>query len=86
VVQWNIDTIDWKEARSVETILSTVYSKLSPGSIILSHNNGYRIKDYLPSLIEHALEQGYRFVTVSELLLDGETEIDNNGMQKLKAA
>jgi hypothetical protein len=37
-------------------------------------------------LIEHALEQGYRFVTVSELLLDGETEIDNNGMQKLKAA
>jgi len=25
-------------------------------------------------------------VTVSELLLDGETEIDNNGMQKLKAA
>ena len=86
VVQWNIDTIDWKEARSVETILSTVYSKLSPGSIILSHNNGYRIKDYLPSLIEHALEQGYRFVTVSELLLDGETEIDNNGMQKLKSA
>jgi len=30
--------------------------------------------------------QGYRFVTVSELLLDGETEIDNNGMQILKAA
>jgi len=32
------------------------------------------------------LEQGYRFVTVSELLLDGETEIDNNGMQNMKPA
>lgn len=86
VVQWNIDTIDWKEERSVETILSTVNSKLSPGSIILCHNNGYRIKDYLPALIEHALEQGYSFKTVSELLLDGETEIDRNGMQKMKPA
>ncbi len=85
-IQWNLDTIDWKQERSAEVILNTVLPKLSPGSIILCHNNGYRIKDYLPVLIEKATEQGYTFVTMSELLLQGETTIDNNGMQKPAAA
>jgi polysaccharide deacetylase family sporulation protein PdaB len=83
-IQWNLDTIDWKKERSAGTILDTVLPKLSPGSIILCHNNGYEIKNYLPTLIEKAQEQGYRFVTISELLLGGETEIDANGMQKRK--
>ena len=77
-----VDTIDWKQERSAELILNTVLPKLSPGSIILCHNNGFRIKDYLPVLIEKAQEQGYTFVTMSELLLSGETTIDSNGMQK----
>ena len=67
----------------MEVILNTVLPKLVPGSIILCHNNGYRIQDYLPVLIEKAQKDGYTFVTMSELLLQGETEIDNNGMQKL---
>lgn len=82
VIQWNIDTIDWKSERSAETILNTVLPKLSDGSIILSHNNGYKIEQYLPTLIESALAQGYKFVTVSELLLQGNTLIDVNGVQK----
>ena len=82
VIQWNLDTIDWKEERSAQTILDSVLPKLSPGSIILCHNNGYKIKDYLPTLIETAQAQGYEFVTVSELLLDGPTIIDVNGVQK----
>lgn len=57
--------------------------RLSPGCIILCHNNGYQIEQYLPVLIEQALEQGYEFVTVDELLLEGETTIDANGRQKL---
>ncbi len=86
VVQWNIDTIDWKPERPADTILNGVIPRLGNGSIILCHNNGYQIKNYLPALIEQAMEKGYRFVTVSELLLDGETEIDNNGVQRLKKA
>ncbi len=81
-VQWSIDTIDWKPERSAQTILDTVLPKLSDGCIILCHNNGYKIKEYLPTLIAEAKAQGYEFVTVSELLLDGETEIDVNGVQK----
>ena len=82
VIQWNIDTVDWKPERSAQTILDTVLPKLSDGSIILCHNNGYKIGQYLPTLIESALAQGYSFVTVSDLLLDGETLIDVNGVQK----
>ena len=83
VIQWNIDTIDWREERSANDILNTVLPKLADGSIILSHNNGYRIEQYLPTLIETALARGYTFVTVSELLLSGNTAIDVNGVQKI---
>lgn len=82
VLQWSIDSIDWKEERSAQTILDTVLPKLQPGCIILCHNNGYKIKEYLPTLLQTAIEQGYEFVPVSELLLEGETIIDVNGVQK----
>lgn len=82
VIQWNIDTIDWKEERSAETILNWVLPKLKPGSIILCHNNGFKIEQYLPTLIETALAEGYEFVTIDDLLLDGSTVIDVNGVQK----
>lgn len=85
VIQWDIDTVDWKPERSADTILNSVLPKLKNGSIILCHNNGYKIEQYLPTLIETALSQGYRFVTVSELLLTGPTIIDVNGVQKPSA-
>ena len=77
-----MDTIDWKEERSAQTILDTVLPKLHPGCIILCHNNGYKIKEYLPTLLETAQAQGDEFVTVSELLLEGDTIVDGNGVQK----
>jgi len=80
VIQWNIDTVDWKEGRTPETILNAVFPKLSDGSIILCHNNGYGIETYLPKLIEEAQSRGYRFVTISELLPDGERAVDSNGV------
>jgi hypothetical protein len=40
------------------------------------------IKDYLPTLLKTAIDQGYVFVPVSELLLTGDTIIDVNGVQK----
>lgn len=82
VVQWSIDTVDWKEERSAQTILDSVIPKLAPGCIILCHNNGFKIEEYLPVLLDTALSQGYEFVTISELLLDGDTIIDVNGVQK----
>lgn len=80
IVQWNLDTIDWKEGRSADTILNAVIPKLSDGSIILSHNNGYEIETYLPKLIEQAQAKGFQFVTISELLPEGSRTVDNNGV------
>ena len=81
-IQWDIDSIDWKEERSAQTILDTILPHLHDGCIILCHNNGYKIKEYLPTLLETAIAEGYQFVTVSELLLTGDTIIDVNGVQK----
>lgn len=77
-----VDTVDWRPERSTQTILDTVLPKLAPGSIILCHNNGYMIKEYLPVLLKTAIDNGYEFVTVSNLLLEGDTIIDANGVQK----
>ena len=82
-IQWDVDTIDWKQERSSQTILDTVLPRLAPGCIILCHNNGYKIKEYLPVLIEKAMAEGYEFVTIDELLLEGNTTIDANGRQRL---
>ena len=84
IVQWDVDSIDWKEGRSEETILSTVLKKLGPGSIILSHNNGFHIETYLPKLIEQAQSEGYTFVTVPELLPAGRLVVDGNGVARAK--
>ena len=84
VIQWSRDTVDWKQERSAQTILDGVLKKLQSGDIILCHNNGYKIETYLPVLIETAQQKGFRFVTVSELLLSGETSIDSNGIQQAK--
>ncbi len=84
VIQWSRDTVDWKKDRSAQTILDGVLKKLQSGDIILCHNNGFKIETYLPVLLETAQQKGFRFVTVSELLLSGETSIDNNGIQQTK--
>ena len=84
VIQWSRDTVDWKADRSAQTILDGVLKKLQSGDIILCHNNGYKIETYLPVLIETAQQKGFHFVTVSELLLSGETSIDNTGIQQVK--
>ena len=62
--------------------MDTVLPKLHPGCIILCHNNGYKIKEYLPKLLETAIAEGYEFVPISDLLLEGDTIIDVNGVQK----
>ncbi|MBQ3488560.1 MAG: polysaccharide deacetylase family protein [Clostridia bacterium] len=84
VIQWSRDTVDWKKDRSAQTILDGVLKKLQSGDIILCHNNGFKIETYRPVLLETAQQMGFRFVTVSERLLSGETSIDNNGVQQVK--
>ncbi|MGI6150834.1 MAG: polysaccharide deacetylase family protein [Christensenellales bacterium] len=80
VIQWSIDTLDWKEGRTAGQVLEVVLRKAAPGSIILCHNNAQSIVEYLPSLIDELSSRGYEFVTVDELIYTG-FNIDNNGIQ-----
>ena len=80
-VQWDVDSLDWKDL-SAEQISKRIVSQVSSGSIILCHNNGLHTAEALPLVIADLKNKGYEFVTVGELLLRGETTIDNNGRQR----
>ena len=75
VILWNVDSEDgippW-EGISAEEITSNVMDNIVPGSIVLLHDGlpWSRAADALPELIERLKGEGYRLVTVSELLAD----------------
>ena len=79
-VQWDTDSLDWKEISAAE-ITRRVTSKAGPGSIVLFHNAGLHTPEALPGIIEYLQGEGYTIVPVSELLLTGDTYIDHTGRQ-----
>jgi polysaccharide deacetylase family sporulation protein PdaB len=80
-IQWSVDSLDWKELSSAE-IVERVSRKAGPGDIVLFHNDGLNTPEALRQLLALWQEQGLSVVPVGELLLEGETYIDYNGMQK----
>jgi peptidoglycan/xylan/chitin deacetylase (PgdA/CDA1 family) len=52
---------------------------VGPGSIILFHNAAKHTPEALPAVIEYLLQNGYEIVSVSELLLTGDYEMDHTG-------
>lgn len=70
VILWSIDTKDW-EVKSTGKIADSVLSGIKPGAIILLHDyvgKNSKTPEALRVLLPILLEQGYEFVTVSELL------------------
>ena len=57
---------------------------VGPGRIVLFHNAAIHTLEALPGIIEALQAEGYTIVPVSELLLQGETRIDNTGRQWAK--
>ncbi|HHO56453.1 MAG TPA: polysaccharide deacetylase family protein [Trueperaceae bacterium] len=64
-VLWNIDSLDWDKKRGDE-LVAQVLDNLSPGSIVLFHD-GVNQTD-LKRIIAGISEQGYRIVSLEELL------------------
>jgi len=67
---WHLDTFDWKSPGE-KKIINTVLKGAKPGSVVLFHDGGGNreqtvraLKKVLPKLEQ----QGYKFVTISELL------------------
>lgn len=80
VVQWSVDSLDWKN-RGAEEIISRA-CKVQSGDIVLFHNDSQYIVDALPAVLSYYRKNGYKVVPVSDILLTGETYIDIQGRQK----
>ncbi|MBQ8403642.1 MAG: polysaccharide deacetylase family protein [Clostridia bacterium] len=69
---WTVDTLDWAKTPR-DTIVENVKTSVTSGSIILFHdftNKDTHTFEALEILIPYLQEQGYEFVTVSELLAE----------------
>ncbi|MDI6638210.1 MAG: polysaccharide deacetylase family protein [Bacillota bacterium] len=73
VVLWTIDSLDWW-GLSKEQVIKNVVPALKSGVIVLHHSSGGPGEDLtgtleaLPEIIRTLKDQGYRFVTVPEVL------------------
>lgn len=66
-ILWDVDSLDWK-SKNEAAIFTEIQHQTSDGSIILLHDIHQPSVNSLPKVIEYLQEQGYSFVTVSELL------------------
>ena len=82
-IQWNVDSLDWKD-RGTEDIIKQCTYRVDNGDIVLFHNDSNDIVNALPTVIKHYQGLGYTILPVSELLLDGEYTIDVQGKQHPK--
>ena len=66
---WNVDSLDWKNPGR-DVIVERVMKRVKPGAIILMHASDTPVQtaDALPVLLDKLKAEGYRIVTVSELL------------------
>jgi peptidoglycan/xylan/chitin deacetylase (PgdA/CDA1 family) len=78
-VLWSVDPEDWESNEDDRLIEDTVLAEVHPGAIVLHHDGDVREElnggspqagtiRALPRILERLAADGYRFVTVSELL------------------
>ncbi|MCD7946769.1 MAG: polysaccharide deacetylase family protein [Oscillospiraceae bacterium] len=79
-IQWDVDSLDWKELASPE-ITQRVTSQVQSGSIVLFHNAALHTPEALPGIIEALIQDGYTFVPISQLILEQPYTIDHTGKQ-----
>lgn len=74
--------MDWKDY-GADSILDTVlnHKHLGNGSIILCHNGAKYTAEALDRLVKGLKEKGFELVKMSDLIYDGDYEIDTEGRQ-----
>ena len=79
-IQWDVDSLDWKNLSGTE-IAMRIINGTKNGSIILCHNNGLHTAEALPLIFSTLKNRGYEFVPISELIYTDNYYIDHNGRQ-----
>ena len=67
-VMWDIDTLDWK-SKNTASIIHIVENEVRDGSIILMHDDYATSVEAALKIVDILMEQGFRFVTVDEMLV-----------------
>lgn len=64
-----VDSTDWDSSKTTQDRIDAVLSKASDGAIVLMHDleNNTRTLEALPVIISKLREEGYSFVTVSQI-------------------
>jgi len=75
-ILWNVDPLDWKRP-GVQVVANRLVAGATNGGILLAHDLHSTTVDAIPSVLSRLKAQGYRFVTVSQLI---------NRAEALKAA
>lgn len=90
IILWNSDIEGYRESQSVEEQVALFKSQLLNGNIVLSHfGSRLHTAKVLAQVIPELKKEGYRFVTVSELLeeqqrvIDAQTAVEVVGLQWL---
>ncbi|MBR4910416.1 MAG: polysaccharide deacetylase family protein [Clostridia bacterium] len=80
-IQWSVDSLDWKDNATAESIYKRVTSKVKNGSIVLFHNDAEHTPEALPNILKALKEQGYEFVFIDDLIYKENYEIKHDGTQ-----
>lgn len=80
-IQWDVDSRDWQETATVESITNNVVNNVKDGSIVLFHNDADHTPEALPAILEQLLAKGYQFELISDLIYKDNYHMDHAGMQ-----
>ena len=84
-IQWDVDSLDWKDNATADSICKRVTSKVQNGSIRRFHNDADHTPEALPTVLKCLKDEGYEFVFISDLIMKDNYTIDHAGKQcKLK--
>ena len=80
-IQWDVDSLDWKNLTATEIALRII-NGVKSGSIILCHNNGLHTAEALPMIFSTLKNRGYEFVPIGDLIYKENYGIDSTGRQR----
>lgn len=80
-IQWSIDSLDWQDTATVDSIIERVVKKAENGGIILCHNDADNTPKALPTILKTLKDEGYEFVLIEDLIYKDSYNIDHTGKQ-----
>ena len=80
-IQWSVDSLDWQDTATADSIYKRVTGKVKNGSIVLFHNDAEHTPEALPNILKTLKEQGYEFVFIDDLIYKENYEIKHDGTQ-----